>query len=316
MLPSRCVRCGAASRDFLCPSCVDYLIAYDPLWLNPALLPGPSLLDLGAPREVPLVSADLKEVEWEPARSDAPAEDAVRLVRLVGLDGGVHPALSVGDADLLHRFLRDARRSTPSNLEEREALARLYRYMSSSEWIPSHLAAEYRLRADTVAPSAIEAIEEPVGPTQPAADEMDRSPPLPESLPEAPKVEPLPDLPDMDLEPVEEEAPLPAPDPFHPEPGPEPIPQPDPPLPLPEPPSPQPEPEPEPEPEEAWGAERNRTEFEELRRAIEQERVGMEAWTRAQVAELRTKEAVLEERESSLGAKEQERVDAEAQARS
>jgi superkiller protein 3 len=316
VLPSRCVRCGAASRDFLCPSCVDYLIAYQPLWLNPALLPGPSLLDLGAPREVPFVSADLKAVEWEPARSDALAEDAVRLVRLVGLDGGVHPALSVGDADLLHRFLRDARRSTPANPEEREALARLYRYLSSSDWIPSHLAAEYRLRADTVAPFGMETTEEPEGPAQAAADEMVPQPPLPESSPGVPKAEPLPDLSSMDLEPLEEEVPLPAPDPFHPEPAPEPIPQPEPPLPLPEPPSPQPEPEPEPEPEEAGGDDRNRTELEELRHALQEERVGMEAWTRGQVADLRTKEAVLEDRESSLGAKERERVDAETRARS
>src|SRR5439155_880307 len=57
--PSRCVRCGAVSRDYLCASCIDYLIAYHPLWLNPALLPGPSLLDLVAPRESPLVSSDL-----------------------------------------------------------------------------------------------------------------------------------------------------------------------------------------------------------------------------------------------------------------
>jgi superkiller protein 3 len=120
----------------------------------------------------------------------------------------------------------------------------------------------------------------------------------------------------MDLEPLEDEASMPAPDPFHPEPGPEPIPRPEPPLPLPEPPTPQPEPEPEPEPEEARSAERNRAELEELRRALELERAGMEAWTRDQVADLRTKEAVLEERESSLGAKERERVDAESRTRS
>jgi tetratricopeptide (TPR) repeat protein len=116
----------------------------------------------------------------------------------------------------------------------------------------------------------------------------------------------------MDLEPIEEEATLPAPDPFHPNPSPEPMPRPEPPLPLPEPPTPQPEPEPEPEPEEVRSDDRNRAELEELRRSLELERAGMEAWTRDQVADLRTKEGVLEERESSLGAKERERLDAEA----
>src|SRR5438270_89045 len=109
--PSRCVRCGAVSRDYLCASCIDYLTAYHPLWLNPALLPGPSLLDLVAPRESPLVSSDLGMIEWESPRSEPSAADAVQLIRLLGLDSPIVPTLSVGDADLLHRFLRDTRRS-------------------------------------------------------------------------------------------------------------------------------------------------------------------------------------------------------------
>src|SRR5205807_2439698 len=100
--PSRCVRCGAVSRDYLCASCIDYLIAYHPLWLNPALLPGPSLLDLVAPRESPLVASDLSTIEWESPRADPSAADAVQLIHLLGLDGPIAPTLSVGDADLLH----------------------------------------------------------------------------------------------------------------------------------------------------------------------------------------------------------------------
>src|SRR5207247_2510674 len=123
--PSRCVRCGAVSRDDLCASCIDYLIAYHPLWLNPALLPGPSLLDLVAPRESPLVASDLSTIEWESPRADPSAADAVQLIHLLGLDGPIAPTLSVGDADLLHRFLRDTRRSTPTQAEESAPLPEL-----------------------------------------------------------------------------------------------------------------------------------------------------------------------------------------------
>src|SRR5438128_7936830 len=89
--PSRCVRCGAVSRDYLCASCIDYLIAYHPLWLNPALLPGPSLLDLVAPREFPLVSSDLSMIEWESPRSEPSTGDAVQLLSLLGPEGLIAP---------------------------------------------------------------------------------------------------------------------------------------------------------------------------------------------------------------------------------
>src|SRR5438445_96433 len=157
--PSRCVRCGAVTRDYLCASCIDYLVAYHPLWLNPALLPGPSLLDLVAPRESPLVSSDLGMIEWESPRSEPSAADAVQLIRLLGLDSPIVPTLSVGDADLLHRFLRDTRRSSPTNPEERDALAQVYHYLAGCAWMPSHLASEYRLRADTLSPGAAETAE-------------------------------------------------------------------------------------------------------------------------------------------------------------
>ena len=148
MLPSRCVRCGASSRDLLCGACTDYLVAYCPLWLNPAILPGPSLIDLVDPREVALVAADVDQVEWHTPRSETASADAVRLVHLLRLDADAQPVLSVGDAEVLHAFLQAGRREPPTSREEREALAAVCRYLSSSGWMPSHLASEYRLRAE------------------------------------------------------------------------------------------------------------------------------------------------------------------------
>src|SRR6266550_906365 len=296
--PSRCVRCGAVSRDYLCASCIDYLIAYHPLWLNPALLPGPSLLDLVAPRESPLVSSDLSMIEWESPRSEPSAADAVQLIRLLGLEGPIAPTLSVGDADLLHRFLRDTRRSTPTNPEDRDALAQVYRYLSRCAWMPSHLASEYRLRADTLSPGAAETAEAAEESAEPAVSEVALSPPLPESTPTVPEdLEPLTELPSMDLEP-EEETPGPGPDPFRP---------------LPEPPVPQPQPEPEPEPEEAPMDEAKSTEFEAMRSAIEAEKADLEARGRSRAEELRTKETFLVERERALASKERE-VEAQSKA--
>ena len=300
------------SRDYLCASCIDYLIAYHPLWLNPALLPGPSLLDLVAPRESPLVASDLSTIEWESPRADPSAADAVQLIHLLGLDGPIAPTLSVGDADLLHRFLRDTRRSTPMNPEERDALAQVYRYLAGCAWMPSHLASEYRLRADTLSPGAAETAESAEGLAEPPVSEVARSLPLPESTPtEAEDSEPLPELPSMDLEPEEEEIPGPGPDPFRPLP----VPEPEPPLPLPEPPvpQPQPEPEPEPEPEEAHVDEAESAEFEAMRNAIEVEKANLEATARSRAEELLTKETFLVERERAVASKERE-VEAQSKA--
>ena len=292
------------SRDFLCASCVDYLIAYHPLWLEPALLPGPSLIDLAAPRESPLVSADLKQIEWESPREERSAADAVRLVHLLGFEGNVHPVVSVGDAEILHRFLREGRRSTPIDAEERDALAMIYRYLSKSDWMPSHLASEYRLRADVLGPPAAEPLPEVGG------AEIARSTDLIESVSSTQEAtEPLPELPSMDLEPAEEEIPLPAPDPFRPEP----VPSPEPPLPLPEPPEPQPVPEPEPEPEEPHVDAAKWTEFETMKNALDSERAETEAWTRSRSEELRAKETALVERERTLLSKQKE-VEAQARA--
>ncbi len=300
------------SRDYLCASCIDYLIAYHPLWLNPALLPGPSLLDLVAPRESPLVASDLSTIEWESPRADPSAADAVQLIHLLGLDGPIAPTLSVGDADLLHRFLRDTRRSTPMNPEERDALAQVYHYLAGCAWMPSHLASEYRLRADTLSPGAAETAESAEELAEHPVSEVARSLPLPESTPtEAEDSEPLPELPSMDLEPEEEEIPGPGPDPFRPLP----VPEPEPPLPLPEPPvpQPQPEPEPEPEPEEAHVDEAESAEFEAMRNAIEVEKANLEATARSRAEELLTKETFLVERERALASKERE-VEAQSKA--
>src|SRR5439155_1370161 len=152
--------------------------------------------------------------------------------------------VSVGDADLLHRFLREGRRSTPDSPDARDALAKMYRYLSTSDWMPAHLAAEYRLRADTLTPPARESLPESMPSLEPAAEEVPSASPLPEPSDVTPEAEePLPDFSEVDLEPVEEKVSLPAPGPYRPEP----IPTPEPPLPLPSPPTPPPEPEPEPE---------------------------------------------------------------------
>ncbi|HEY5538387.1 MAG TPA: hypothetical protein VIL58_02450, partial [Thermoplasmata archaeon] len=297
MLPSRCVRCGAGSRDFLCASCIDYLIAYHPLWLNPALLPGPSLLDLVAPREAPVVSADLTQVEWETPRAEPSAAAAVQLIHLLRLADDGHPTLSVGDAELLHAFLRDARRSTPGEPEVRGALAAMYRYLSTSEWMPPHLAAEYRLRANVLEPAMALAPAETRMAEASAAEGVEGSPPLLESGLAGDESEPLPELPSMDLEPAEEETSLPPSEAVPPEP----IPKPEPPLPLPEPsPGPQPEPQPEPEPEEPHVDAAKWTEFESMKHALDKDRTDMDAWTRSRAADLQAKEASLEERERRL----------------
>ncbi|MGI0149468.1 MAG: tetratricopeptide repeat protein [Thermoplasmata archaeon] len=267
------------SRDFLCASCVDYLIAYHPLWLNPALLPGPSLLDYVSPREVPLVSADLAQIEWETPR-ESRATDAVRLIRLLNLNEGANPILSVGDADLLHAFLREARRSTPGNPEQRNALATICLYLSTCDWMPPHLAVEYRLRANALTGPVAEAPRD-VATVEERVRDVEAPPtPLPESKPaEEERSEPLPALPEMDFDLEDEEVPLPAPGPFPPEP----IPEPEPPIPLPEPPAPEPEPqpEPEPEPEEARVDVARWTEFEAMLHALERERMEIEPSARS-----------------------------------
>lgn len=212
----------------------------------PSLLAGPSLSDLIGGSEVALLASELSQIEWRKPAFGPTAADAVRLIQFLRLDAGARSIGSVGDAEVLQAFLRDARRATPTKLEERGALAALSRYLSTCEWIPSHLSSEHHLRANALEPQILE----PPAPLTVTVPELPRapSPPLPEIPSEPEATEELPRAsPPEDLEFLEEEITLPAPQPFPPEP----IPLPEPPLPTPEPyPEPQPEPEPEPEPEE------------------------------------------------------------------
>ena len=290
------------------------------MWLNPGLLPGRSLLDLTGGNEVAIVGADLSEIEWhKPARGPA-ATEAVRLVRLLGLDSDRTAVVSVGDAEVLHAFLREARRNTPTNMGERRALATLCRYLRSQEWMPPHLAAEYGLRAKVIEPpTAVEPIPEPahlelhelLPPIEPSLLEVSAEP----DVPEVP-AEPAPDEPALDeledLELPEEDVSLPAAPPVPPDP----FPHPEPPLPLPQPepvPGPVPEPEPGPEPEEASIEDWQRAELEESRRALEKERADAEAFVRSRTQDLVSKEELLSVRERSVASKEEE-VEARARA--
>jgi len=324
VLPSRCVRCGASSRDFLCGACTDYLVAYRPFWLNPAILPGPSLIDLVDPREVALVAADLSQVEWHSPRTKTASADAVLLVQLLRLDANAHPVFSVGDAEVLHAFLQDGRRAQPTSSEERAALAAVCRYLSSCGWMPAHLASEYRLRAEVLehAEALYDALGEPPSSTETSTRPMETEvveaalepsppPPLPPVEEEefAP-LEPEPGAATPEIEPERpREAELPTPQP----PPPEPVPRPEPPLPLPEPPGPGPEPEPEPEPEESAADRAARAEIEAMKGVVEKERTDVETWVRSRSEELRAKEEFLVGREKEVASKEQ-RVEAEARA--
>ena len=285
------------------------------MWLNPGLLPGPSLLDLTGGNEVAIVGADLSEVEWhKPAREPA-ATEAVRLVRLLGLDSDRAAIVSVGDAEVLHAFLREARRNTPTNVEDRRALAALCRYLRSQEWIPPHLAAEYGLRAKVLEPPTA------VEPPESARREMTALPPIEPSLLE---VSAEPDIADVPAEPAldeledlelpEEDVSLPTAPPVPPDP----FPHPEPPLPLPQPepipgPVPEPEPEPGPEPEETSIEDWHRAELEESRRALEKERADADAFVRSRTQDLVSKEELLSARERSVASKEEE-VEARARA--
>src|SRR6266487_1059995 len=318
--PSRCVRCGASSRDALCGACTDYLVAYCPFWLDPALLPGPSLIDLVDPRDVALVAADLSQVEWHAPPSETPSADAVRLVQLLRLDMDTHPVVSVGDAEILHAFRRDGRRAPPRSSEERAALVAVCRYLSACGWMPSHLASEYRLRTDVLehAETSVEAEgtgpldrEPPIESVEPATFEAAAEPSrLPESDEEVvPPLESGPGPAPPDIEPPDsEEVALPAPQPLPPEP----IPRPEPPLPLPEPPGPGPEPEPEPEPEEPADDEAL-AEIEAMKGALAKERADVDSWVRSRSEEIRAKEDFLAGREIAVTSKEQQ-VEAEARA--
>jgi len=222
--------------------------------------------------------------------------------------------MSVGDAEVLHTFLRDARRSSPSDPEVRAALASLCRYLGTREWAPPHLASEYRLRASVLEPpvaakprvdTEIEENQEPfpsfedLGLQVPAV----AAPPIPEVPAERGAAVEAPSPPSTDeVEPEEKRVTLPAPQPFPPDP----VPRPEPPLPLPEPsPIPEPQPEPEPEPEEPAAEAAMRAELEEMRRTLDRAQAETEAFVRLRTEELTAKEQSLAGRAAAIASKEE-----------
>src|SRR5436309_6979514 len=175
------------------------------MWLDPGLLPGPSLLDLTAANEVAIVGADLSEIEWHRPAREPPSTEAVRLVRLLRFDSDEPAIVSVGDAEVLHTFLRDARRSSPSKIEERTALAALCRYLQSRDWMPPHLASQYGLRAKAIMPPRTVEPKPEVAPREPP----EALPPIELSLlevsmepaaPEVPSEPALEELEDLELD--------------------------------------------------------------------------------------------------------------------
>src|SRR5439155_1230272 len=210
------------------------------------------------------------EIEWHRPAREPPSTEAVRLVRLLRFDSDEPAIVSVGDAEVLHTFLRDARRSSPSKIEERTALAALCRYLQSRDWMPPHLASQYGLRAkaimppETVEPKPEVAPREPpeaLPPIEPSLLEVSMEPAAPE-VPSEPALEELEDLE------LDEDMTLPEAQPVPPNP----VPRPEPPLPLPQPepapgPVPEPEPEPGPGPEDAFVDPSQRAELEEERRS-------------------------------------------------
>ena len=290
MLPSRCLRCGAVSREPLCPSCVDFLVAYRPFWLNPALLPGPSLLDLLGPREIALLSAEGREIEWRAPRREPTRADAVRLVRLLALDETADAVVSAGDADILHAFLGEAKKALPSDPEERAALVSLCGYLSTREWMPPHLAQEYRLRARALAVPSERAEEVPAVVTrvpEPSAEET-----IPEAASEGgPAIAPEP----TPGPPAEAEVPAPSPEPTpEPEAGAAEPAREEPPAPAEGAPS---------SPEAPSPSEASMEDAAQGREEFDRERQEMEAWVRERSEEIETKERSLADRELALEAK-------------
>ena len=224
MPPSRCVRCGAETRDALCTACVRYLSGYHPLWLDPSLLPGPSILAAVAPRDEALLSIDPNaDLEWREARDGDPATPAIAIVDTLGLGQG-QVLLSEGDAERIHAFLSAMKTKSPRDPRHREASAALFRHIASIPSMPPHLADEYAARARSLTKPAPVA-PPPVEPMPPA--EMEMPAPLeteeeapPETV-EAPATEAPEELPEEIEEAIEGEVDLLAPEPEEPEPSPE-----------------------------------------------------------------------------------------------
>ena len=293
---------------------MEYLAGYRPLWLDPDLLPGPSILEVLEPREEAWLSVDpAADLEWRAAPPRDPADAAVALVDAVRLGEG-QALLSEGDVDILHRFLKSTRSRPPRDPAEREALAALCRHIASIPSMPPHLADEYATRARVLskpvgapppagagAPEVTPAIEEepePMAPEEiPATEETVETPPA-----EAPATEPTVE------EPTEGSA-LPAPSEE---------------IPPPLPPEPEPEPEPEgPDPEvlrvqeeareavrlaqdSAAKAAEEAGKLVIAREALEKERSEIGSWVERQSKEFEARESEILERAKSVQDKEAE----------
>lgn len=335
MLPSRCLRCSAVSREPLCASCIDYLVAYHPLWLDPALLPGPSLLDLLGSRETAILASDLSRSEWRTASREPTAGSAVRLVGLLRLEEDANPTISVGDAEILHALLGWAKRGGAADANTRAALAVLYRYLSTREWMPPHLAAEYELRARTLVarPEPAERGEEVVSRVEgilpePAEELTSEFPVEPEEVeaPEEMRAPPEPVTPESP-EPLQPVVPKPAPEELPPEEEPpksetakaeEPVAPPEamlePPggpeelLPAAEPSPPEPVPprelEPAPEPKPVGPSPEELAAMEAMKQDIERQKQKVDEWVRARSGDIDARERTLQERERAIQAKE------------
>ena len=335
VLPSKCPRCGAPTRDALCSNCVEYLTQYHPLWLDPDLLTGPSLLDVLEPRDEAWLALDPDAgLEWHPPAPGSSTAAAISIVDGVRLGEG-QALLSEGDADVLHTFLAHARRRPPRDHTEREALAALCRHIASIPSMPPHLADEYATRArilsrptEAVAPPESFLVEPPPAePESTAAEEMDwllgpeaAPPPEPKAIEEPPEPEEIEDLGEPEPSPpVSVEIPPPSPGPG---PGP--------------PPEPQPEPEPEFEPETARPPEEDNAPSEEasrvareaaadsagessrlagIRSELDREKEEITSWVQRRTKDLEVKESqilersrTIEERVAEVLAKEREAV--------
>src|SRR5437773_3129122 len=335
VLPSKCPRCGAPTRDALCPNCVEYLTQYHPLWLDPDLLTGPSLLDVLEPRDEAWLAIDSDaDLEWHPPAPESSTAAAISIVDGVRLGEG-QALLSEGDADVLHTFLAHARRRPPRDHKERDALAALCRHIASIPSMPPHLADEYATRARILSrPIEAAAPPEPVRvappaaePESTAAEEMDwllgpeeAPPPEPKAIEAPPEPEETEDLGEPEPSPpVSAEIPPPSPGP-----GPGPPPEPD------------PEPEPEFELEAARHEEEERARTEEalrvareaaansteessrlegIRSELDREKEEITSWVQKRTKDLEVKESqilersrTIEERVAEVLAKEREAV--------
>jgi tetratricopeptide (TPR) repeat protein len=267
-------------------------VAYHPLWLDPALLPGPSILEATGPREVALVSAEPGRTEWRTARREPTDADALRVLGALGLDANAAPVVSMGDAEVLHAFLGRARRGLVTDARASAGLASLYRYLATRSWLPPHLASEYRLRAGRLDPEpSREAESEAFGSSPTSAPE---EPPFTTPPPEvSSEAEPAPTP--VDAEPLPHESASEA----------SPLPEPETPGEVPAevasaesapPPSP---PAPEPHVPE------DRRAIDEARAALDRERADLETWIRERTEAFEAKERAISERETALEAKAQ-----------